>query len=219
LTNSSSGYTKTSNVSGAVTVRSAFTTGAILTTGQTICSGGTPTVIGSSTASSGGDGTITYSWRSSADSYASAIASATSATYIPPAGLTSTTSYRRYAKDGTCSTTPTVSTGTWTVTVRSAFTTGAINTTGQTICSGGTPTVIGSSTASSGGDGTITYSWRSSADSYASAILSATSATYTPPAGLTSTTSYRRYAKDGTCNTTATESTGTWTVTVRLAFT
>ena len=45
------------------------------------------------------------------------ISGATSATYIPPAGLTTTTSYRRYAKDGTCTTTPTVSTGTWTVTI------------------------------------------------------------------------------------------------------
>ena len=204
-----------------VTVRTAFTSGTIASTGETICNGGTPaTAIGNTTASSGGDGTITYSWRSSADSYTAAISGATSATYTPPAGLTSTTSYQRYAKDGTCNTTPTVSTGTWTVTVRTAFTSGTIASTGETICNGGTPaTAIGSTTASSGGDGTITYSWRSSADSYTAAISGATSATYTPPAGLTSTTSYQRYAKDGTCNTTPTVSSGTWTVTVRTAFT
>jgi hypothetical protein len=134
---------------------------------------------------------------------------------LPPSGLTTTTSYRRYAKDGTCNTTPTVSTGTWTVTVNTAFTSGAITTTGETICSLGTPaTTIGSATAASGGDGSITYSWRSSADGYTAAISGATSATYLPPSGLTTTTSYRRYAKDGTCNTTPTVSTGTWTVTV-----
>jgi hypothetical protein len=101
--------------------------------------------------------------------------------------------------------------------VRSAFTSGEISSTGQTICSGGTPTEIGSTTAASGGDASITYSWRSSADGYTAAIGSATSATYTPPSGLTATTSYRRYANDGTCNTTATVSTGTWTVTVTAA--
>ncbi|WP_264522310.1 G8 domain-containing protein [Flavobacterium sp. N1994] len=204
-----------------VTVRPAFTSGTINTTGETICNGGIPaTTIGSATAASGGDNTITYSWRSSADGYTAAISGATSATYLPPAGLTTTISYQRYAKDGTCNTTPTVSTGTWTVTVRPAFTSGAINTTGETICNGGTPaTIIGSATAASGGDNTITYSWRSSADGYTAAISGATSATYLPPAGLTTTTSYRRYAKDGTCNTTPTVSTGTWTVTVNATFT
>jgi hypothetical protein len=202
-----------------VTVRSTFTTGEISSTGQTICSGGTPSIIGSTTAASGGDATITYSWRSSSDSYTTAISGATSATYIPPSGLTTTTSYRRYAKDGTCNTTPSVSSGTWTVTVRTAFTTGTITTTGETICNGGTPsTSIGSSVAASGGDDVITYSWRSSSDSYVSVISGATSATYTPPSGLTTTTSYRRYANDGTCNTTPSVSTGTWIVTVRTAF-
>ncbi|WP_264565882.1 T9SS sorting signal type C domain-containing protein [Flavobacterium sp. N3904] len=199
-----------------VTIRPAFTSGAINTTGETICNGGTPaTTVGSATAASGGDTTITYSWRSSADGYVAAISGATSASYLPPSGLTTTTSYRRYAKDGTCNTTPSVATGTWTVTVRALFTSGAINTTGETICNGGTPaTTIGSATAASGGDTTITYSWRSSADGYVAAISGATSATYLPPSGLTTTTSYRRYANDGTCNTIATVSTGTWTVTV-----
>jgi hypothetical protein len=202
-----------------VTVRSAFTTGEISSTGQTICSGGTPTEIGSTTVASGGDASITYSWRSSSDSYLATIDGATSATYTPPSGLTSTTSYRRYANDGTCNTTATVSTATWTVTVYDSFTSGTISSTGQSICSGGTPTEIGSTTAASGGDGSITYSWRSSSDSYSAAIDGATSTTYTPPSGLTVTTSYRRYANDGTCNTTATVSTATWTVTVFDTFT
>ncbi len=201
------------------TTLSSFTSGTISTTGETICYGGTPaSTIGNSVSASGGDNSITYSWRSSADGYTAAISGATSSTYTPPAGLTSTTSYRRYAKDGTCNTTPTVSTGTWTVTVRDDFTSGTISTTGETICYGGTPaSTIGNSVSASGGDNSITYSWRSSADSYTAAISGATSSTYTPPAGLTSTTSYRRYAQDGACES-ATVSTGTWTVTVRDDF-
>ncbi|TDO95470.1 hypothetical protein EV145_11490, partial [Flavobacterium sp. 245] len=173
-----------------VTVRSQFSTGTIASTGETICYGGTPaTTIGSTTDASGGDAPITYSWRSSADGYAAAISGATSSTYLPPAGLTATTSYRRYAKDNTCSTTPAVATGTWQVTVRSQFSTGTIASTGETICYGGTPaTTIGSTTDASGGVTPITYSWRSSADGYAAAISGATSSTYLPPAGLTATT-------------------------------
>ncbi|NBR13936.1 MAG: hypothetical protein EBU01_05040, partial [Crocinitomicaceae bacterium] len=90
----------TTNVNGSLTVNSVFTSGTIASTGETICNGGTPSQIGSSVAASGGNNTITYSWRSSADSYTSAIIGATSATYTPPAGLTTTTSYRRYANDG-----------------------------------------------------------------------------------------------------------------------
>ena len=206
-------------VFATIIVYPSFNSGEISSTGQTICYGGTPSVIGSNTAASGGDGTITYSWRSSADGYSAAISGATSATYTPPSGLTTSTSYRRYAKDNTCYTTPEVSSGTWTVTVRDNFTTGTISSSGQTICYGGTPSSIGSNTAASGGDETITYSWRSSADGYSAAISGATSATYTPPSGLTATTSYQRYAKDNTCNTTPTVSSGTWTVTVRPNFT
>ncbi|MBU3742724.1 MAG: hypothetical protein FGM24_10630, partial [Candidatus Kapabacteria bacterium] len=206
----------TSKTSSAIVVpqRPQFTSGAINAAGETICYNGTPSTIGSTTPASGGDNTITYSWRSSADGYTTAISGATAATYTPPSNMISTTSYRRYAKDGTCNTTFTQSTGTWTVTVRPQFTPGGIATTGQTICSGGTPSVIGSMTNASGGDNNITYSWRSSADNYTAAISGATGNTYTPPTGLTVTTSYRRYAKDGTCNTTPELADGTWTVTV-----
>ena len=207
--------------SAVVTVNATFTSGTISSTDETICNGGTPTTtIGSATAASGGDGNITYSWRSSADGYTAVISGATSATYLPPAGLTATTSYQRYANDGTCNTTPTVSAGTATVRVRAAFNSGAINTTGETICYGGTPTTtIGIATVASGGDTSITYSWRSSSDGYTAAISGAMGATYLPPSGLTTTTSYRRYAHDGTCNTTPTVSSGTWTVTVNATFT
>ena len=196
-----------------VTVRSAFTTGDISSTGQSICSGGTPTEIGSTTAASGGDASITYSWRSSSDSYSAAIDGATSATYTPPSGLTVTTSYRRYANDGTCNTTATVSTGTWTVTVYDTFTSGTIQTTGETICNGGDPVTIGSDTDASGGDDSITYKWKANGVD----IASTNSATYNPPSGLTTTTTYTRYAKDATCNTTFELSSGSYVVTVTAA--
>ncbi|MBK9290382.1 MAG: hypothetical protein IPM52_01915 [Bacteroidetes bacterium] len=202
-----------------VTVRPDFTPGAIATAGETICYGGTPSTIGSVSAASGGDGNITYSWRSSSDNFTASITGANSSSYTPPAGLTSTTTYRRYANDGTCNTAPEQSTGEWTVTVRPDFTTGAIATAGETICYGGTPSTIGSVSAASGGDGNITYSWRSSSDNFTASITGANSSSYTPPAGLTSTTTYRRYANDGTCNTAPEQSTGEWTVTVRPDFT
>ena len=207
-----------------VRVYNEFTPGAIETTGESICFNGDPVLIGSSTAASGGDETITYRWESSTDGFVTAgsvISGATSATYDPPAGLTATTSYRRYAHDGTCNTSFEVSTGTWVVIFYPEFTSGAIFTTGEAICYNTDPSIIGSSTAASGGDGTITYSWESSTDGFATAgsvISGATSATYDPPAGLTVTTSYRRYAHDGSCNTTFEVSSGTWLVTVYPEF-
>ena len=215
---------ETSTGAWKVTVYNNFTPGAIETTGETICYNGNPSQIGSSTSASGGNSSITYKWESSTDGFATAgslISGATSATYDPPTGLIATTSYRRYAKDGTCNTTFEVSTGTWVVTVRNNFTPGAIETTGETICYNGNPAPIGSSTPASGGDESITYKWESSTDGFATAgslISGATSATYDPPTGLTATTSYRRYAKDGTCNTTFEVSTCTCVVTVRNNF-
>jgi hypothetical protein len=193
-----------------------FTSGEISTTGETICYNSNPnTAIGNTTPASGGDGTVTYSWRSSASVYATDISGATGSTYAPAGPLTATTSYRRYAKDGACSTTPTQSTGTWTVTVRPEFTSGEITNTGETICYNTSPfNAIGNTTSASGGDGSIAYSWRSSADGYVTTISGATGSTYIPTGPLTATTSYRRYTADGTCNTASTVSTGIWTVTV-----
>ncbi len=54
------------DATGTIVVRSAFTDGDITTTGETICYGGTPaSTIGNSVSASGGDNSITYSWRSS----------------------------------------------------------------------------------------------------------------------------------------------------------
>ncbi|MFN7325274.1 MAG: HYR domain-containing protein, partial [Chitinophagales bacterium] len=201
-----------------VTINAQFSPGAISTVGESICYGGTASPIGSATAASGGDGNFTYSWRSSANNYATAIPGATFATYTPPVGLTADRTYRRYAKDGTCNTTPEVSTGEWTVTVFPLFVNGAIQTTGETICYSGTPSEIGNLVSSSGGDGNLTYTWRSSVDGFTAAIPGANGETYTPPAGLTATRTYRRYIQDGQCNVVPTASSGDWVVTVRPNF-
>jgi len=220
----STGFTSSTGV-WQVTVRGNFTPGAILTTGETICYNGNPSQIGSSTAASGGDASITYKWESSTNGFVTSgtlISDATSETYNPPTGLTITTSYRRYAHDGTCNTSFEVSAGTWTVTVRADFTPGAIETAGETICYSYDPGEIGSATAASGGNGSITYKWESSTDGFATSgtlISDATSEAYNPPTGLTATTSYRRYAHDGACNTSFELSSGTWIVTVLNNFT
>ena len=189
-----------------VTVRPNFTAGAINATGETICYNGNPANINSTTAASGGDGTITYEWRANG----TPIASSNTATYDPPTGLIATTTYTRWAKDNTCNTTFTQSTGSQMVTVRPNFTAGAINATGETICYNGNPANITSTTVASGGDGNIIYKWQANGID----IVGATSATYDPPTGLIATTTYVRFAKDNTCNTTFTPSTGSWVVTV-----
>ncbi|HZK09352.1 MAG TPA: BspA family leucine-rich repeat surface protein [Bacteroidales bacterium] len=207
-----------------ITVRPQFTPGAIATTGETISNGDDPSIIGSMTDASGGDGTITYQWESSTDDFATAgivIPGAESASYDPPSGLTATTSYRRYAHDGTCNIAFEASTGTWKVIVYDDFTAGAIAASGETVCYGGDPVEIISVVDASGGDENITYAWYRSTNDFidSSLIVDAISASYTPPSGLIETTSYRRYTHDGTSNPNFTVSVGTWKVIVYDDFT
>jgi PKD repeat protein len=195
-----------------INVGSSPTAGVIGTT-QTICYGATPSALTSITDGTG-SGTLSYEWQTNASGSYVTIGGATSSGYQPPA-LTATTSYqRRTVTFYGIKTRYSAYTTPVTITVRPQFISGAIQTTGQTICYAGTPSLIGSATDASGGDNSITYQWRSSADGYTTPISGATSSSYTPPAGLTVTTSYQRYANDGTCNTSPTVSTGTWTVTV-----
>jgi hypothetical protein len=143
------------------------------------------------------------------------ITGATNGTYTPPTTIAGTKYYYCIiAQDGNgCGT---LTSNFAEVIVYSQFTSGAIATTGQTICYAGTPTEIGSTTNASGGHGTITYEWESSlTEDFASrTALSSNTATYTPADGLTLTTWYRRIAYDVTCNPAPTLSTGIWKVTV-----
>ena len=95
-------------------------------------------------------------------------------------------------------------------TILPEFTAGAITSGSETICSGGIPYGIASSVDATGGDGTITYEWRANG----SPIPSSNSASYNPATGLTASTTYTRWVKDNACNTSWTQSTGTYTVTV-----
>jgi uncharacterized protein (TIGR02145 family) len=200
-----------------LTVRPAFTPGAILTTGETICYGATPGVIGNNTAAVGGNSVITYEWRRNN----TVISGATASSYTPAASYSQTDgaqTFTRWAKDGACSTTLVQSTGQWILTVRPAFTPGAILTTGETICHGATPGAIGNNTAAAGGNGVITYEWRRNN----TAIPGATASAYTPAASYSQTDgaqTFTRWAKDGACSTTSVQSTGQWILTVRPAFT
>ena len=196
-----------------ITVQSTPIAGAIATA-QTICYNTAPSGLTSATYGDG-DGTITYEWQTNASGSYVTIASETSANYQPPT-LTTTTAYQRRTVStigsNVCNSDYTFPI---TMTVYNAFAEGSIATTGESICYNTNPTTeIGNTTVASGGDNSITYEWRSSADSYATAISGATASTYTPAGPLTTTTSYQRYANDNTCNTTPIVSTGTWTITV-----
>ena len=205
-------------VSGAakMTVYPAFTTGDIKTSGDTICYSGNPDQIGNDTLASGGDGKITYRWQKSTDnSVFGNISGATLSTFDPPNGLNETTWYRRQAKDSTCNAAFANSGGVWKVLVYDQFTTGAIKTTGDTICYNGDPDPIGNDTLASGGHGTVFYQWQKSTDNNSFGNISgATLNAYDPPSGLTTTTWYRRQAKEETCNTAFANSRGVWKVLV-----
>jgi hypothetical protein len=202
------------------------TNGGEIADDQTICYNTVPDEIANTTLPSGHTGDLEYLWQNTTldpddsefdDSDWNDIASSNSASY-QAAALTVTTWYRRLARsDCEADWIGVSNSNIIQITVRPQFVTGAIPTTGETICYNGDPVEIGSTTPASGGDGTISYQWRSSTISGASGfsdITDATSATYDPPSGLTETTWYRRFAQDGTCNTTLTASSGVWNVIV-----
>jgi len=165
---------------------------------QTICYNSTPAGLNQTAAPSGGPGTYTYQWQSSADNTNwSNVNGATSATYAPLA-LTTSTYYRRAVTSGSCGTvysTPVK------ITVYAELTAGSIGS-AQTICSGSTPEKLTEATAPTGGTDMYTYQWQSSTDSVKwSDISGEKSSTYAPQA-LTASTYYRRAVTSGSCGTT-----------------
>lgn len=155
----------------AVTVYT-LTPGSI-SSSQTICTGGDPAAFTSIAASTNAS-SVVYQWQISTDNISwTNITSATGATYDPPA-LTTTTYYRRLVNVLIGSTVICQGqSNTITVTVVPDPTVSAP--TGQTICTGGTPTAL-SVTASGGINSSYNYQWYNGA----SPITGANSSSYIP---------------------------------------
>ncbi|MBD2767236.1 gliding motility-associated C-terminal domain-containing protein [Hymenobacter sp. BT664] len=167
---------------------------------QTLCTGASPARL-TGTAATGGTGTYAYQWESSTDNSTwTAINGAVAADYTP-AAMTSTTYFRRKVSSGTGSCT-TATSNTVTITITPALIAGRIAA-DQQINSGTTPVPLTSTAPATGGTGSYTYQWESSADNTNfTAVVGATSPGYAPGA-LTQTTYFRRQAVSGTgiCST------------------
>jgi gliding motility-associated-like protein len=146
-----------------------------ISSSQTICTGGDPTTFTSTPATTNAP-LVAYQWQISTDNSSwTNITSATSATYDPPA-LTTTTYYRRLVNVLIGSTVICQGqSNTITVTVIPDPTVSAP--TGQTICTGGSPTAL--SVSASGGTGSnYSYLWFNSSG----VSQGVTTSTFTPPA-------------------------------------
>ena len=180
----SAGYTSNTAM---ITVYPQVVTGAISPSTQTINNNTVPTSLTAATATGGaGAGTYTYQWYSSPNGTSwTPISGATGLTYAP-AALTSTTYYELVATSNGA----TGIASTATVTVYPPVVTGTISPSSQSINYNTIPTL--SVSGATGGNGSYSYQWESSSTAggtYA-AISGATSSSYTPSAGLTSTTYY-----------------------------
>jgi gliding motility-associated-like protein len=173
-----------------VTVYVNQVTAGTIAANQTICSGGDPVAFTVQTPATG-QGTLTYQWQSSTGAAFADIAGATDAIYDAPA-LTQTTNFRRITTSTLNGVACTATSNSITVTVNN-ITAGTIGN-DQTICTGGTPVAI-QSTSVATASGTLAYQWESSTDNVTwVTVPAATSVTYAPGA-LTQTTYYRRIAR------------------------
>lgn len=162
---------------------------------QTICNAQAPQLL-TGTQPTGGSGTYTYQWQSSADQLVwSAVAG--SATYQPPA-LTFNVYYRRVVSAGACAA---ETSATMAVTVLDVIGDNTIGSS-QTLCSGLASQVL-TGTAPSGGTGNYQYQWQSSPDNIVfGAIPGETGVDYNPGT-LGSTTYFRRIVGSGSCLSTS----------------
>lgn len=166
------------------------------------CNAFNPANITSTTAGSGGSGTVTYSWEkstTSATSGFSTISGANLATFDEPSTISQTTWYRRLATQAPC----TVSSPTTAVskTVSNVNNPGAVSG-NENQCTSYNPALITSTSPASGGSGTPTYQWQSSTTSATSGFtdISGATATTFDPSTITTSTWYRRGARTGSCS-------------------
>jgi gliding motility-associated-like protein len=175
-----------------------------------VCSGSPILEFKEITAASGGSGTFTYQWQSSADNVTfEDIIGATNNVYQSP-DILSRTYFRRIDSSGVCGS---KITDTIFVDAVTGVNPGIVSGTSPTICYNTVPTVsfvnIAGASNGSGGPGSETYQWQISPDNtYWTDIDGATGLTYTETNPLTDTMYYRREVGmgPGTCDTSYTES-------------
>jgi hypothetical protein len=129
---------------------------------DTLCYGQNPSTLNPILTLQNGTGIYSYSWEISTDNTVFAGVPATTASYLPPAGLTQTTWYRRIVKSGSCVDTS----ASVRINVLDTVRNNSILTLPQEICQGMTFTnLTGTSTPTlGGGDNTYLYIWESSTD-------------------------------------------------------
>jgi hypothetical protein len=179
-----------------ITVRPALTACSI-GAAQEICYNSTPAGLTQVTPPSGGTGSYDYQWQSSNDNKTwTNITGATQPAYSPSA-LTLSLSYRCNATSGTCGS---VISNSVQVTVYPVFSPGQIGMS-QSICYNETPAPLSQTIPPSGGDGSFSYQWQSSADNSTwNDIPGASSSTFSPQS-LTSVNWYRRSVTSSGCGT------------------
>jgi|GEM_PF-685327 hypothetical protein len=180
----------------------------VIAADQTVCTNDDPVAFTQTTAATGLN--LSYQWQISTTSATTGftdILGATNALYDAPGPLTQNTWYRRIATSTVngvnCSSAPSNAVE---VTVN-IIDPGTISGE-QTVCSGGDPGVLNSSTPATGVTGTLSYQWQMNTtgcgepDGAWSDISGANNATYDPPNGLLVTTHYRRLARysTGSCS-------------------
>jgi len=179
-----------------ITVYPQFTPGSV-GSDQTLCYNTVPAGLTELTTPAGGTGSYTYQWQRSYDNVTYTDISGANTSVYSPGALTSTTWYRRNVTSGGCGT---LSSAPVKITVYAELDPGAIGSP-QSICYNTAPSGLTELTAASGGTGTYTYQWQSSADnSFWSNIPGATLSTYSPGA-LTAGIYYRRVVTSGSCGT------------------
>jgi hypothetical protein len=143
-----------------------------LTAAQTICTGTAPIALTGSTPT-GGNGSYTYQWQSSAASATGSFSDISGATLkdFAPGTLTANTWYRRIVTSGPCTD---ISTSVQ-ITV-SPVITGNTVTADQAICTGTTPASLAGSLPT-GGSGSYAYQWQSGTTSATAGFTNITGAT------------------------------------------
>ncbi len=202
------------NGSRQITVLGVVDYGTVANGNETLCNPGDPSNITMSSLPSGGAGTFSYQWyykngvggscpSGSSTSGWTLIGGATSSSYDPPSGLTTS---RTYALMVNPTGSPDCGGAMWAdgcrkVTVLSAVNYGTVSSGDETQCNPADPSNITMSTLPTGGAGTFSYQWyykdgvggacpTGSSTSGWTLIGGATSSSYNPGSGLTTSRTY-----------------------------